>query len=93
VYITKLQMREAYCIAFPQTARLPDSCARLSLPFSFSLFLFYGRHTSEQRGFRHKWISLAQWSLVLTFLLHHLDNVFKRNFLRLIFLVYSCLFP
>lgn len=33
--ITKLQMRKAYCIAFPQSARLPDSYALLSLFFLF----------------------------------------------------------
>lgn len=66
-------MRKAYCIAFPQTARLLDSCDRFFLFFplfssslSFRLpirsFLYFGRHTSERRGFRHNGTPLARWS-------------------------------
>lgn len=57
------------CIAFPQTARLPDFCALLSF---LVFFFFYGRHLSEYRGFRHK-RSLSPSSL---FLSHHLENIF-----------------
>jgi len=78
ISITKLQMRKAYCIAFPQTARLPNFCTLFSLSFLISSF------TGDTRGFRHKWISLAQWSS--TFSSHYLENVFNH---ALIFFVYS----
>lgn len=80
---TKLQMRKAYCIAFPQTARLPDSCALLSFPVISS---------SKGDTRRNSADSDTNWSLSpsgpqpFTFLPHYLESVFNRS---LNFFVYS----
>lgn len=81
-------MRKAYCIAFPQTARLPDSCALLLLSLSLPLFPCFSSFTGDTHvGTAHFQTQMDLFRpQPFTFLSHHLENVFNRN---LIFLVYS----
>lgn len=83
-------MRKAYCIAFPQTARLPDSCALLLLSLSLPLYPCFSSFTGDTHvGTAHFQTQMDLFRpQPFTFLSHHLENVFNRN---LIFLVYSCL--
>lgn len=81
-------MRKAYCIAFPQTARLPDSCALLFLSLSLPLYPCFSSFTGDTHvGTAHFQTQMDLFRpQPFTFLSHHLENVFNRN---LIFLVYS----